>query len=94
MSNDLEKTITRLWEAGDVWRDVMPESQAFTAVRSVIAGSTVVRCVAPKSAKTVTVNEWVKLAILMWFRVQEMQIIEAGPFEYVDCSPDTPCIGS
>ena len=27
----------------------------------------------------VTVNEWVKLAILMWFRVQEMQIIEAGP---------------
>ena len=33
------------------------------------------------------VNEWVKLAILMWFRVQEMQIIEAGPFEYVDKLP-------
>ena len=27
----------------------------------------------------VVVNEWVKHAILMWFRVQEMQIIEAGP---------------
>ena len=26
----------------------------------------------------VVVNEWVKHAILMWFRVQEMQIIEAG----------------
>jgi 2,3,4,5-tetrahydropyridine-2-carboxylate N-succinyltransferase len=35
----------------------------------------------------ITVNEWVKLAILMWFRVQEMQIIEAGPFEYVDKLP-------
>ena len=27
----------------------------------------------------VVVNEWAKHAILMWFRVQEMQIIEAGP---------------
>ncbi len=35
----------------------------------------------------VIVNEWAKLAILMWFRVQEMQIIEAGPFEYVDKLP-------
>ena len=35
----------------------------------------------------VVVNEWAKHAILMWFRVQEMQIIEAGPFEYVDKLP-------
>src|SRR4029078_9674906 len=35
----------------------------------------------------VVVNEWAKLAILMWFRVMEMQIIEAGPFEYVDKLP-------
>ena len=35
----------------------------------------------------VVVNEWVKLAILMWFRVNDMATIEAGPFEYVDKLP-------
>jgi 2,3,4,5-tetrahydropyridine-2-carboxylate N-succinyltransferase len=35
----------------------------------------------------VVVNEWAKHAILMWFRVQDMQILEAGPFEYVDKLP-------
>src|SRR5439155_3067136 len=35
----------------------------------------------------VVVNEPAKHAILMWFRVQEMQFIEAGPFEYVDKLP-------
>ncbi len=32
-------------------------------------------------------NGWAKHAILMWFRVQEMHAIEAGPFEYVDKLP-------
>jgi 2,3,4,5-tetrahydropyridine-2-carboxylate N-succinyltransferase len=87
LSDDLEKTITRLWEAGDAWRDVMPETQAFTAVRSVIAMLDRGEVRVAEVGEDVTVNEWVKLAILMWFRVQEMQIIEAGPFEYVDKLP-------
>jgi 2,3,4,5-tetrahydropyridine-2-carboxylate N-succinyltransferase len=84
---DLEKTITRLWEAGDAWRDVMPVSQAFTTVRSVINMLDRGEVRVAEVGEDVTVNEWVKLAILMWFRVQEMQIIEAGPFEYVDKLP-------
>src|SRR5580765_2579394 len=84
---DLEKTITRLWEAGDAWRDVMPAAQAFTTVRSVIDMLDRGEVRVAEVAEDVTVNEWVKLAILMWFRVQEMQIIEAGPFEYVDKLP-------
>jgi len=87
MSNDLEKTITRLWEAGDGWRDVMPVSQAFTTVRSVIDMLDRGEVRVAEIGEDVTVNEWAKLAILMWFRVQEMQIIEAGPFEYVDKLP-------
>src|SRR5258708_15306390 len=35
----------------------------------------------------VVVNESAKHAILMWFRVQEMKVVEAGPFEYVDKLP-------
>ena len=35
----------------------------------------------------VTVHEWLKLAILLLFRVHEMDVIEVGPFEYHDKIP-------
>ena len=35
----------------------------------------------------VVVNEAAKHAILMWFRVNDMAIVEVGPFEYVDKLP-------
>ena len=85
--NDVEKQITRLWEAGDAWRDVMPVSQAHDLVRSVIGMLDRGEVRVAEVGADIVVNEWVKLAILMWFRVQEMQIIEAGPFEYVDKLP-------
>ena len=85
---DVEKQITQLWEAGDAWRDVMPVAQAHDLVRSVIGmlDRGEVR-VAEVIDGDVVVNEWAKHAILMWFRVQEMEILEAGPFEYVDKLP-------
>lgn len=33
------------------------------------------------------VHEWLKKAVLMYFQVMEMQIIELGPFEYYDKIP-------
>jgi 2,3,4,5-tetrahydropyridine-2-carboxylate N-succinyltransferase len=84
---DLEKTITQLWEAGDAWRDVMPVSQAHDAVRTVIGMLDRGEVRVAEIGEEVVVNEWAKLAILMWFKLQEMQIIEAGPFEYVDKLP-------
>ena len=84
---DVEKQITQLWEAGDAWRDVMPVSQAHNLVRSVIGMLDRGEVRVAEIGEDVVVNEWAKLAILMWFRVQEMQIIEAGPFEYVDKLP-------
>ena len=88
MSDDLAKLMTRLWEAGDDWRDVQPVAQSHDAVRDVIGmlDRGEVR-VAEVIDGEVVVNEWAKHAILMWFRVQEMQILEAGPFEYVDKLP-------
>ena len=85
--NDLEKTITQLWEAGDDWREVMPVAQTHDAVRSAIGMLDRGEVRVAEVGDEVIVNEWLKLAILMWFRVQEMHIIEAGPFEYVDKLP-------
>jgi 2,3,4,5-tetrahydropyridine-2-carboxylate N-succinyltransferase len=33
------------------------------------------------------VNSWVKQAILLYFRLREMETIEVGPFEYRDRIP-------
>ena len=66
MTDDLEKTITGLWEAGDEWRDVMPVPQAFTTVRSVIDQLDRGELRVAEIGEDVTVNEWVKLAILMY----------------------------
>ena len=84
---DVEKQITQLWEAGEAFRDVLPISQAHDLVRSVIGRLDRGEIRVAEIGEEIVVNEWVKLAILMWFRLQEMQIIEAGPFEYVDKLP-------
>jgi 2,3,4,5-tetrahydropyridine-2-carboxylate N-succinyltransferase len=88
MTDDLAKQMTQLWEAGDNWRDLGPEIDTQDAVRRVITmlDRGEIR-VAEVIDGDVVVNEWVKHAILMFFRVQEMQILEAGPFEYVDKLP-------
>jgi 2,3,4,5-tetrahydropyridine-2-carboxylate N-succinyltransferase len=33
------------------------------------------------------VNEWIKKAILLYFRLMETEVIESPPFEYRDCMP-------
>ncbi len=80
--------MTQLYEAGDAWRDVLPVADAHEAVRTAIGildrGEA---RVAEIVSGEVVVNEWLKHAILMWFRVQDMEVLEAGPFEYVDKLP-------
>jgi 2,3,4,5-tetrahydropyridine-2,6-dicarboxylate N-succinyltransferase len=88
VTNDLEKQIATLWEAGADWRDVMAVWEAQDVVREAILmlDRGEIR-VAEVDGDDVIVHEWVKRAILLWFRVQEMQVVEAGPFEYVDKLP-------
>jgi 2,3,4,5-tetrahydropyridine-2-carboxylate N-succinyltransferase len=43
--------------------------------------------VATPDADGWAVHEWIKQAILLFFRVAEMRVIEAGPFEYHDKIP-------
>ena len=45
------------------------------------------RVAEPDGAGGVVVNEWLKLAILLLFRVSQMETIEMGPFEFADKIP-------
>ncbi|HEX6310443.1 MAG TPA: 2,3,4,5-tetrahydropyridine-2,6-dicarboxylate N-succinyltransferase [Acidimicrobiia bacterium] len=84
----MAKTITALWEGRDDLAGVMPEAEARAAVHDAIdlldRGEA---RVAEVIDGEVVVHQWLKQAILLLFRLEEMQKVEAGPFEYLDKIP-------
>ncbi len=85
---DLEAQITALWEARDYIAALMPETEARGLVHEAIGllDSGAAR-VAEVIDGEVVVHEWLKYAVLLLFRLSQMQTIELGPFEYVDKIP-------
>ena len=84
----LEKTITALWEGRDDDSSVLSDDEARAAVHQAIelldAGDA---RVAELVDGEVVVHEWLKQAILLLFRLSQMETIELGPFEYADKIP-------
>jgi 2,3,4,5-tetrahydropyridine-2,6-dicarboxylate N-succinyltransferase len=84
----LEKTITALWEGRDDLASVLPDDEARVAVRQAIElldrGDA---RVAEMVNGEVVVHEWLKYAVLLLFRLSQMETIELGPFEYADKIP-------
>jgi len=85
---DLEAQITALWESRDDLTAVMSETEARAAVHAAIdlldSGE---GRVAEVVDGDVVVNEWLKYAVLLLFRLSAMETMELGPFEYVDKIP-------
>jgi 2,3,4,5-tetrahydropyridine-2-carboxylate N-succinyltransferase len=81
VSADLVREIERIWE-GDERGDAAAAVEE--AVRLLDEGEA--RVAEPAAAGWV-VNEWAKKAILLLFRLREMEAIEVGPFEYLDKIP-------
>src|SRR5450432_2453516 len=86
--DELEKTITTLWEGRDDLFSVLPEAEARAAVHEAIEllDSGEAR-VAEMVSDEVVVHEWLKYAVLLLFRLSKMETIELGPFEYADKIP-------
>ncbi len=85
---ELAKTITTLWEHRDDLSAVASEADARASVHEAIAlldrGEA---RVAEVRGDTVVVHEWLKLAVLLLFRMSKMETTELGPFEYYDKIP-------
>ncbi|MBD0290352.1 MAG: 2,3,4,5-tetrahydropyridine-2,6-dicarboxylate N-succinyltransferase [Thermoleophilia bacterium] len=81
MSADLAREIERLWDAPD---PADGSAAVEEAVRLLDQGD--VR-VAERARDGWAVNEWAKKAILLLFRLREMEAVELGPFEYLDKIP-------
>jgi 2,3,4,5-tetrahydropyridine-2,6-dicarboxylate N-succinyltransferase len=69
-------------------RELLTKLDYVEAVRTVIAmlDSGKLR-VAEKTAQGWQVNAWIKEAILLYFAISEMRVMEAGPFEFYDKLP-------
>lgn len=80
----LRELIERAWEH----RDLLKEPETQKAIREVIglidAGK--LRCAEPQP-KGWQINEWVKKAVVLYFPIQKMEVLEAGIFEYHDKIP-------
>ena len=86
--DDLAKQVTRLWEGRDDLAAVMPEAEARRAVHDAIdlldRGEARIAEIVDGE---VVVHEWLKQAILLLFKLEKMEVVEAGPFEYLDKIP-------
>jgi len=86
--DQLEQTITALWEGRDDLFAVLPEDEARAAVHEAIELLDTGKArVAELQGDEVVVNQWLKYAVLLLFRLSKMDTIELGPFEYADKIP-------
>jgi 2,3,4,5-tetrahydropyridine-2,6-dicarboxylate N-succinyltransferase len=86
--DELATRIGALWDGRDDLAGVMPERDARDAVHEAIdrldrGEARVAEIVDGR----VVVHEWLKQAILLLFRLESMETIELGPFEYRDKIP-------
>jgi 2,3,4,5-tetrahydropyridine-2,6-dicarboxylate N-succinyltransferase len=84
---DLQATIESLWANRDqlALNDAEANRHVLEAVTLLDRGEARVAEIA--SDGSVVVHEWLKLAILLYFRQSELATIELGPFEYADKIP-------
>ena len=81
----LQDTIEQLWQHPEL----VNENLSRDAIRETIAylDEGKLRTAEPTASGEWQVNEWVKKAILLYFRIQEMQTYEVGPLEFHDKIP-------
>ncbi len=88
---NLQKIVEQAWEQ----RDLLKVIEVRDAIREVVAllDAGKLRVAEPKAHKEAEagnswqVNEWVKKAVVLYFPIQHMRVMEVGPYEYYDKIP-------
>jgi 2,3,4,5-tetrahydropyridine-2,6-dicarboxylate N-succinyltransferase len=78
---ELKELIERTW----LDRELLKSAESQNAVREVVALLDKGKLrVAEPDGDNWKVNEWIKKAVIMYFPIQQMEVIEVGPFEFHD----------
>ncbi len=85
--SDLQSRIETLWEGRETVDTKDPEiiATVHEAIDALDTGAARVAYVNEQGG--VTVNQWCKYAVLLLFKISEMETIENAPFEYADKIP-------
>ena len=81
---DIRAIIEAAWDN----RELLKEEKTITTIRKVVdlLDKGELRVAEPLAAGW-QVNEWVKKAVVLYFPIQKMETLEAGPLEYHDKMP-------
>jgi len=78
---ELKELIEKTW----LDRELLKSAESQNAVREVVALLDKGKLrVAEPEGENWKVNEWIKKAVILYFPIQQMEIIEVGPFEFHD----------
>ena len=79
--SDLQLTIERAWDD----RSLLQDADTVQAIEAVIEGldSGAYRVAEPTDSGW-QVNEWIKKAVVLYFPIRKMEVLEAGPMEFHD----------
>ena len=81
MNTDIQQLIEQAWENRELLQVDAAQQAVRTAVDMLDRGEL---RIAEKVDGSWKVNEWLKKAVLLYFPINQMETIEAGPFEYHD----------
>jgi len=81
MVHDLKEIIDNAWENRELLKDKDTKIAIKTIIDEIDMG--VLRAAEPTEMGW-KVNEWVKKAVILYFPIQNMQLIEIGPFQFHD----------
>jgi Tetrahydrodipicolinate N-succinyltransferase len=82
--NNAQALIEAAWEDRSLLNDTSTREAVADTLAQLDAGT--LRCASPTENGWV-VNDWVKKAVLLYFPTRQMEVLEAGPFEYHDKIP-------
>jgi 2,3,4,5-tetrahydropyridine-2-carboxylate N-succinyltransferase len=81
MVHDLKEIIDNAWENREILQDKDTKIAIKTIIDEIDMGT--LRAAEP-TENGWKVNEWVKKAVILYFPIQKMQLIEIGPFQFHD----------
>lgn len=81
---ELRQNIEAAWDDRELLKEIATQDNIRKVIAMLDAGSL---RVAEPSATGWQVNEWVKKAVVLYFPIQKMEVLEAGIFEYHDKIP-------
>jgi len=78
---ELKELIEKAW----IDRELLKSAETQNAVREVVSLLDLGKLrVAEPDGENWKVNEWIKKAVILYFPIQQMEVIEVGPFEFHD----------